>query len=350
MRFHLLTAALLAATLVCAAHAQEPPPPGSYRLAATTKVGGDGGWDYVYAESAGRRLYVPRSGQGAIGRVAVFDLDSLKPVGEIAGVNAHGVAVDPGSGHGFASSKPVTMFDTKTLKVLKVIPVQGNPDGILFDPFNERVYVFSHAAPNATVIDAKDGSVIGTLDLGGAPEQAASDGRGRIYVALEDKDQVAVIDAKAMSVSAHYDLDGVGARPGGLALDAKNNVLFVACHNETMVYLDATTGKFLYALPIGVGVDGAVFDPNTMDVFSAQGDGTLTIAHERSPTRFDMVGTIATPAGARTLTLDAATGKVYLVTAEFGPPPAASTPPPAGQPARRGPLVPGSFEILTVAK
>src|SRR5581483_8407027 len=217
MRGYFFTGAILLATLPSLAMAQEPPPAGSYKLAATTKLGGDGGWDYLTADGAARRLYIPRSGPTA--RITVFDLDSLKPVGEIAGVNAHGVAIDPKSGNGFASSKPVTMFDSKTLKVTKTIPVQGNPDGIFFDAFNERVYVFSHSAPNATVIDATNGNVIGTLDLGGEPEQAASDGQGRVYVALEDKDQVAVIDASAMSVVAHYDLDGVGAGPAGLALD-----------------------------------------------------------------------------------------------------------------------------------
>jgi DNA-binding beta-propeller fold protein YncE len=341
MRRYFLTGAVLLAALPSLVSAQEPPPEGSYKLTATTKVGGDGGWDYVYADAAARRLYIPRSGQGATARITVFDLDSLKPVGEIAGVNAHGVVVDPKSGNGFASSKPVTMFDSKTLKVTKTIAVQGNPDGIFFDAFNERVYVFSHTAPNATVIDATNGNVVGTIDLGGEPEQAASDGAGRIYVALEDKDQVAVIDAKAMSVVAHYDLDGVGAGPAGLALDPKTNVLFVACHNETMVYLDAQTGQFLYALPIGAGVDGAVFNPATNDVFSSQGDGTLTIANERGPGSFNMVGTVMTSPGARTLTLDPTTGKVYVVTAQYGP--AA-----AGQ--RRGPMVPGSFEILTVSK
>src|SRR5260370_29718542 len=138
-----------------------------YKIIKTAKVGGAGGFDYVYADSVGRRLYVPRSGQGA--RVSVFDLDTLAPVGEIANTNGHGAAVDPKSNHGFVSSKPVAMWDTKTLAPIKTIDVQGGPDGILFDPFNQRVWILSHGAPNATVIDTKDGSVVSTVDLGDGP-------------------------------------------------------------------------------------------------------------------------------------------------------------------------------------
>src|ERR1700730_7594815 len=178
------------------ASSQTAPDAGPYKILKTAKVGGAGGFDYVYADSDGRRLYVPRSGQQGA-RITVFNLDTLEPVGEIPNVNAHGAAVDPKSGHGFGSSKPVAMWDTKTLAPIKTIEVQGGPDGILFDPFNQRVWVFSHGAPNATIIDAKDGSVVGTLDLGGAPEQAATDGKGHLYVDIEDKDKVAVVDAKA---------------------------------------------------------------------------------------------------------------------------------------------------------
>src|SRR3984957_417467 len=166
--------------------AQQAPTAGPYKVLKTVKVGGDGGFDYVYADVAGRRLYVPRSGPTA--RITVFDLDTLEPAGEVPNVNGHGAVVDPKSNHGFLTSKPVLMFDSKTLSVIKTIDVQGNPDGILFDPFNERVYIFSHSAPNATVIDAKDGSVVGTIDLGGAPEEAVTDGEGHLYVDLEDKD------------------------------------------------------------------------------------------------------------------------------------------------------------------
>src|SRR5882724_10659313 len=188
----------------------QAPATGPYSVLKTAKVGGGGGFDYVYADSDGRRLYIPRTGQnpatapagapaGPTPRITVFNLDTLESVGEIPGFNARGAAVDPKSGHGFASSKPVAMWDTRTLALIKTIDVQGNPDGILFDSFNERVYVFSHAAPHATVIDSKDGSVLGTIDLGGAPEQAVTDGKGHLYVDVEDKANVAVVDAKTMA-------------------------------------------------------------------------------------------------------------------------------------------------------
>ncbi len=321
-------------------------PDGPYRVQQTTKVGGEGGFDYVYADAEGRRLYVARS--GASPRVAIFDLDTLKPAGEIPMTNARGAASDAPSHHGFASSKPVAMWDTKTLSLIKTIPVDGRPDGILDDSFNHRVYIFSHSAPNATVIDAKDGSVLGTIDLGGAPEQAVSDGKGHLYVDIEDKDTVAVVDAKTMKVTAQYSLNGKGGGNAGLALDAKNQVLFVACRNpQAMVMLDARTGKYLADLPIGRGCDGAVFNPKTGECFSSQGDGTLTVIKEKSPTEFVVEQTVKTMPGAKTLTLDSKTGKVLLIAAEYGTP---AAPPAPGGRSGRGPMVPGSFSILTVGK
>jgi DNA-binding beta-propeller fold protein YncE len=319
---------------------------GPYKVLKTVKAGGDGGFDYVYADSTGRRLYVPRSGPNA--RISVFNLDTLESVGEIPKVSARGAAVDPVSHHGFASSKPVAMWDTNTLAVLKSIDVQGNPDGILFDPFNSRVYVFSHSAPNATVIDSKDGAVVGTIDLGGAPEQAASDGKGHLYVDLEDKDAVAVVDAKTMAVTARYDLSGKGGGPAGLGFDSKNGVLFVGCHEpQTMVMVNAKDGKIISTVPIGNGVDGTLFNPATMEAFSSQGDGTLTVVKENSPTNFVVEQNVKTMTRAKTLTLDTKTNHILLIAAEFTPPP---TPPPAGGRGGRGQMVPDSFSILVVGK
>jgi DNA-binding beta-propeller fold protein YncE len=192
---------------------------GPYKILKTAKVGGDGGFDYVYADSDGRRLYVPRTGPNP--RIAVYNLDTIESAGEIPKANARGAAVDPKTHHGFVSSKPVVMFDSQTLAPIKEIEVgDAAPDGILFDPFNQRVWVFSHRMPHATVIDTKDGSIVGTLDLGGAPEQAVTDGAGHIYVDLEDKDQIAAVDAKALKVTGHWDLGGKGGGPAGLAFDA----------------------------------------------------------------------------------------------------------------------------------
>ena len=326
--------------------APRPSAQGPYSVQKTAKVGGEGGFDYVYADADGRRLYIARTGPAP--RVAVYNLDTLESAGEISMTSARGAAVDAQSHHGFASSKPVAMWDSKTLAPIKTIPVDGRPDGILCDTFNHRIYIFSHSAPNATVLDAADGSVLGTIDLGGAPEQAASDGKGHLYVDLEDKDSVAVVDARTMKVTTTYSLNGKGGGNAGLALDVKNHVLFVACHDpQTMVMLDANDGKYLGDLPIGRGCDGAVFNPKTRECFSSQGDGTLTIIKENSPTSFVVEQTVTTMPGAKTLTLDSKTGRILLITAEYG---AATTTPPAGGRGGRRPMVPGSFSILVVGR
>ena len=294
------------------------------------------------ADVDGRRLYIPRPGSSGA-RITVFDLDSLAPVGEIPNANARGVAVDPKSHHGFGSSKPVVMWDTNTLATIKTINVDGAPDGILFDPFNERVYIFSHSAPYATVIDAKGGSVVGTIDLGGGPEQAVTDGKGHIYVDIEDKDNIAVVDARTLKVTAHYELAGKGGGPGGLALDAENHVLFAACHDPaTMVILSAGDGKIITTLPIGQGVDGAGFNPQTMEAFSTQGDGTLTVIKENSPTSFVVQQTVETKRGARTMTIDTKTNQIFTITGDF-------IPQPSGQ-RGRGQMVPDSFSVIVIGK
>ena len=336
------TAAIL--TLALCGWAQTALAAEPYKVVNTAKVGGEGGFDYVFADVDGRRLYIPRSN-----RVTVFDLDTLKSQGEVPNTNGvHGVAVDPKSNHGFTSSKPVVMFDTKTLETIKTIDVQGNPDGILFEPFKQQIYVLSHRAPNATVINAADGSVAGTIDLGGAPEQGASDGQGHVYIDIEDKDNVAVVDANTLKVTAHYDLGGKGRGPAGLALDAKNHILFACCHNpQTAVILNADDGTIITSLPIGSGVDGAGFNPNTMEAFSSQGDGTLTTIKENSPTSFEVEQNVQTKPGAKTCTLDTKTNQIYLITAERAPPAADGQ---GGGKGGRGRFLPDSFTILVVGK
>lgn len=334
--------------LIGSAQAQPTPNSGPYKVLKTAKVGGAGGFDYVYADSDGRRLYIPRG--GSPGRVAVYNLDTLAAAGEVPNASARGAAVDPKSGHGFASSKPVVMWNTKTLATIKTIEVEGGPDGILFDPFNQRVYVFSHRAPNATVINSVDGSVVGTIDLGGAPEQAVTDGKGHIYVDIEDKANVAVIDAKTMKVTAHYDLSEKGGTPAGLAFDDKNRILFVACRTPApgvMVMVNADSGKIVASLPLAGASDGAVFNPVTMEAFSSAGNGTLTVIKENSPASFVVEQIVQTMPSAKTLTLDSKTNHVLLIGAEYAPP---ATPAPAGARGGRGQLIPDSFSILVVGK
>src|SRR5450631_3853036 len=334
--------------LVCAAGltilafaglAQQAPAGGPYKVSKTVKVGGAGTFDTALADTVGRRLYIPRK---APGRITVFNLDTLEPVGEIPDAAANGAVIDSKSGHGFASSKPVVMWDTKTLKTIKTIDVQGGPDAILFDPFNERVYIFSHTAPHATAINAVDGSVVGTVDLGGMPEQAVTDGKGHVYVDIRDTNKVAVIDAKTLTVAAQYDLAGKGGRCSGLAIDTKNQILFAACREpQTMVMLSAVDGKFLDALPIGAGVDSAIFNPATMKTYSAQVDGTLTIVKEKSPTSFAIEQTLQTKQSAKQMVWDSKTKRILLFAADYTQPAPAA---PGGPPARPQ-IVPDSFSI-----
>jgi DNA-binding beta-propeller fold protein YncE len=339
----------LAAAIVLLAFiglAQQAPSTGPYKVLKTVRVGGTGGYDYVDADVEGRRLYFART--GATPRISVYNLDTLEPVGEIPSSNAHGAVVDPKSGHGFASSKPILMFDSKTMQHIKTIEVQGNPDGMYFDPADERVYILSHATPHITAIDAKEGSVIGTVDIGGMPEQAVSDGKGHLYVDVEDKENIAVIDTKALKVTGHYDVTGKGGTCAGLAMDVRNRILFATCRDpKNMVILSADDGKIITTLPIGTNSDGARFNPATMEAFSSNVDGTLTVVKENSPTSFVVEQTVQTMTGGRTSTLDTKTNRIFVIAAEVGPP----TPPkePGGR-AGRGQIIPESFSILMIGK
>ena len=346
---------------------------GPYRVLKTSRVGGEGGWDYIYADADGRRLYIPRGATRAVpatgttpevaaipARLTIFDLDTLKPLGEISGVGGNGTAVDPKTSHGFTSDHPkVSMFDTKTMALIKSIDVgAARPDGIYFDPFNQRVYVFSHPTKDATVIDAKDGTVLGTIDLGGVPEQGVGDGKGMLYVVIQDAvGSVTAVDVKTMKAVGHYSFVDKGGC-NGLAIDVKNQILFAACSRSenpptqqpTMVILSAKDGKILANLPRAGGSDGAVFNPATMEAFSTQGNGTMTIVKEKSPTGFEVEQNLQTMNGARTITFDSKTGHLFTMSQERGPAP---PPDPAAAPGARPPQgapVPGSFNILMIGK
>ena len=351
MRRFCFVLAIATAVLAGVCLAQLAPTAGPYK-ATKTKVGGEGGTDYIYADADARRLYIARTGKDTA-RVTVFNLDTLAPQPDIPGTNAHGVVVSTKSGHGFVSSKPIQMFDSKTLMPIKTIEVMGNPDGMLYDAFNDHVYILSHQAPHVTVINAADGAVLGTIDLGGMPEQAASDGKGHIYIDVEDKANIAVVDAKTMMVRAHYDLTGSGGTCAGLAMDAKNNILFAACRMPAnMVILSATDGKIITTIPINGGTDGALFNPKTMEAFSSHGDGTLVVIKEKSPTSFAVEQVVQTMTGARTSTLDSKTNRVITMASETTPPPAPApdAPAPGGRGRGRGQVVPGSFSIVVVGK
>jgi DNA-binding beta-propeller fold protein YncE len=239
------------------------------------------------------------------------------------------------------------------MQKIKDIDVQGRPDGILWEPFTGKVLIFSHQEPNVTMIDPQDGSITGTLNLGGSPEQAQSDGQGHLYVDLEDNDKIAVVDLKAMKVTASYGLQGKGGGPGGLGLDVKNHILFAMCHEPaTCVVLNAENGNVLAALPIGNGTDSGGFNPNTMEAFSSQRDGTLTIIKESSPTSFAVEQTVQTKAGCKTCSLDTKNNQIVLICTERlagASTPSPATNAPAGE--RRGSRGgPGNLDVLWVGR
>ena len=268
--------------LVAAQTLAQSPTAGPYKVLKTAKVGGEGGYDYIFADVEGRGLYVPRGRQSGL---TVFNLDTLEPAGSIPSVAAGGATVDPKSHHGFSTTKPITMWDSKTLQIIKTIDVDGRPDGIVCDPFNQRVWILSHQPPYATVIDAKEGNVVGTLDLGGAPEQGVSDGKGKLYVNISDKANIAVVDAKTMTVTAHYDMSSKGAGGSGLSLDAKNHILFAYYRQPSpvVVVVNAENGNIITTLPTGTGVDTVAFNPKTMEASTAKVQKTVMASGERSP-------------------------------------------------------------------
>jgi hypothetical protein len=286
-----------------------------YRVLDTTRLMGSGGTDYVFADNDARRIYVPRGTN-----TLVFDLDSHQYIGAITNISGHGVAVDTKTHHGFSSSRPLGMFDTETMQRIKGIEVEGRPDGILLEPFTDKIYVFSHASPSITVVEPNDGSVVGTIEVGGAMEEARSDGQGKLFVDVEDEKKIAVIDVKAMKVVTKFDLGDSAGEPGGLGLDVKNHILFAMCADPNVcAVVNADDGKTLATLPIGNGTDGGGFNPNTMEAFSSQRDGTLTIIKENSPTNFVVEQTVPTKAGCRTSTLDTKNDRIILICTERVP-------------------------------
>jgi len=318
---------------------------GHYQVAKTYKPGGEGGWDYLTVDPDAHRLYFGRST-----RVQVLDVDSGQLVGEISDTpGIHGVALAPDLGRGYTSNgrdSSVTVFDLKTLAVVTKIHIDGrNPDAILYEPVSHRVFTMNAGSGTATAIDATSGAVVGNVVLGGRPEFAVADGRGRVFVNLEDSSAVVSFDAKTLALGPRWPL-APGEGPSGLALDRENRRLFSVCGNEEMIVLDANTGRVVAALPIGKRADGAAFDPLTKLAFSSNGEGTLTVVREDSPEKFSVVDTVATRVGARTLALDPKTHRIYTATASFGEAP----PPTAEHPRPRPPMLPDSFVILVLER
>ena len=344
---HRLRAALLCSVAImlnaAAPQAQTKTQPG-YHVVNQYKLGGEGGWDYLFLDAKTRRLYVSHATH-----VLVVDADTGAVVGDIPDTpGVHGIAVVEEAGKGYVScgrTSSVTVFDLKTLKTLKQIPVGRNPDAILYDAASGRVFTMDGGSDDTTAIDVKTDAVAGTLALGGRPEFAVSDGKGHVFVNLEDKSAVVEFDSRRLAVEANWPI-APAEEPSGLAFDGKHRRLFSVGSNKLMAVVNADTGKVVATVPIGGGVDAAAFDPETGLVFSSNGEGTLTVIREDSPDKYTVVENVATRRGARTLALDPKTHRVYLVTAEFGPPPA----PTPERPRPRPSIVPGSFTLLVVGR
>jgi YVTN family beta-propeller protein len=316
--------------------------PVTYAIAEKWPLPGDGGWDYLSVDPAARLLYQSRATH-----VAIVDMASGKIVGDIADTpGVHGIALAADLGRGYISAgitNRVKVFDLRTRAVIDNIAVGTKPDAILYDPYSHRVVAFNGGSDDASVIDTVTNAVVATIELGGGPEFARSDGTGHIFVNLEDKNQLAVIDMATLKVTARWALPGCDG-PSGLALDVAHQRSFSVCSNAAMTILDTHDGRAVATLPIGHGVDGAEFDPSLQDAFSSNGEGTLTVVHESDPEHFAVIQTLATAKGARTLALDPATHRLYLPTASFGPVPQAAE---GTRP--RPPILPGSFVVLVIA-
>jgi hypothetical protein len=321
-----------------------PGGPSGYHLTRRTVLGGEGGWDYLTVDSKARRVYISHGTH-----VMVVDADTSAVVGDIPNTNGvHGIAIVTDVGKGFTSNgrdNAVTVFDLKTLKILTNVLVGRNPDAIIYDPFSRRVFAFNGASHDATAIDVKTNALVGTIVLGGKPEFAVSDEKGYVYVNIEDKNEIVKLDPIKLTVSNRWPI-APGEEPSGLAIDRKHRRLFAVCGNKLMAVVNADNGKVISTLPIGAGTDGAAFDPETGFAFSSNGEGTVTVVHEDSADKFVVVENVPTQARARTIALDAQTHQVFLVTAEFGPAPAAT----AQQPRTRAPMVPGTFTLLVLSR
>jgi DNA-binding beta-propeller fold protein YncE len=315
-----------------------------YHLIKKAKLGGEGGWDYLTVDAASRRIFISRGTH-----VIVVDADSGAAVGDIpdtAGV--HGIALVAEMNKGFTSNgraATATMFDMKTLKTLGEVKTDKDPDAIIYDGVSKRVFTFNGDAATATAIDAATGKAVGTIALGGGPEFAASDGKGHVFVNLEDKSELVKFDPLTLKVENRWLLAPCES-PSGLAIDVEHEILVVGCHNKMMAFVDGNSGKVIGTIPIGQGVDANRFDGETGYAFASCADGTVTVAHEDSPDKFSFVETIATQRGARTMELDKSNHNLYLVSAEFGATPA----PTAEHPRPRPAILPDTFTLLIYGK
>jgi len=315
-----------------------------YQFLTEIPIGGEGGWDILTIDSAASRLYLSHAT-----KVIVVDLRKNAVAGEIGDTpGVHAFVPIPELQRGFSSNgkeSKSSVVDLTTLKTTSKIDTGSNPDAVVYEPRHGEVYVFNHTGNSVTVINAKAATVSVTIQLEGSPEFAAVDEKaGRIYCNIEDKSEVAVIDANKHEVVAHWSL-APGENPSGIALDARHHRLFSGCHNKVMTMLDTESGKVIGTVPIGAGVDGCAFDDSTQFVFASCGDGTITIAKEEAPNKLPVVQVLKTERGARTIALDPRTHRIFLPTAQFAPAP---SPSPGASPARPS-IVPNTLKLLVYA-
>ncbi len=304
--------AVLSFAWAAPAQAAEP----SYRLLTKIAIGGEGGWDYLTVDSGAHRLYITRGTH-----VMVVDTETNTLAGDIPNTpGVHGVAVAPKLNRGYTSNgreNTVTIFDLKSLKELQRVAVGQNPDAILYDPATNRVFTYNGRSNDITALDAVSGKVLGTIPVGGKPEFCATDEKGTIFANIEDKNEILAIDAKALKVKSHWSIEPVDG-PSGLAFDKAHHHLFAVGGNEKMAVVDSESGKLLATPTIGKGPDAAAFDPGSDVAISSNGqDGTITLVRENSKHVFQPVATIPTQRGARTMTIDPKTHRLYLITASF---------------------------------
>ena len=324
--------------LAALAHAADP----GYHVIKKLHFSGGEGWDYPTVDGQARRLYVSRGTH-----VMVIDIDSGKLVGDIPGTpGVHGIAIAPELSRGFTSNgraNTATIFDLKTLKIIGQVKTGTNPDAILYDTASKRVFTFNGRSKDAAVFGASSGEVAGTLALGGKPEFATADGKGKVFVNIEDTNELVELDSIKLEIRKRYSLSPC-EEPTGMGLDPEHHRVFSGCHNKVMAVLDTEAGRVIAMVPIGEGVDGNGYDPGTGLVFSSNGDGTLTVVKESSPGQFDVVEIVSTQRGARTMAIDPKTHNIYLPTADFVPPPALAP----GVPKSRPTPIKDSFAVLVV--
>jgi YVTN family beta-propeller protein len=299
-----------------------------------------GGWDYIAVGPGNNRLYVSHGTQ-----VNILDKTTGDSIGIIENTTGvHGIAFDKSQNKGFTSNgrlNNVTVFDLKTNAVITQIPTGQNPDAIMYEPFIKKIITCNGRSKNLSIIDPVENKLIDSVDVGGKPETAVSNGTGKLYVNIEDKNEIVVVDLKTFKVEAHWPL-APAEEPTGLAFDKTTNRLFAGCGNKLLAIVDAKNGKVIETLPIGDGCDGAGFDPGTKNIFTSNGEGTMSVFHEKSADKFDAVATVVTKRGARTITVDEQTHLIYLPTAEFE----AQSNPPQGRPK----MVPGTFQVLVIGQ